>query len=240
MADEGLHRIWFAEIMGTWALVMVAAGGGVIAAIVPSWAGTAQVVAPALMVGASIYVLGPISGAHYNPAVTLAFAIRGDFPWRHVIPYWACQLGGAILAAFCLKWLYGVSHGLGTTEPSHGVLTSMVMEMILTFLLVSIILGTAADRKIVGTNAALAVAFTIALCGLWAAPISGASMNPARSFGPAIVSANLTDQWIYIVGPVAGAILACVAAFILRGETTQDAIEAGSGLLAKKAPTPQD
>lgn len=235
MPAREMPRVYFAEILGTWMLVMVAAGGGVIAGVAGGAAGPAQVVAPALMVAASIYVLGPISGAHYNPAVTLAFAIRQDFPWRHVVPFWICQLAGAMLAAFVLKAIYTTKYGLGLTQPNHGVLTSMVMEMILTFLLVTIILGTASDRKIVGTNAALAVGFTIALDGLFAAPISGASMNPARSLGPAIVDWNLADQWIYIVGPCAGAAIACVVAYLLRGRTTLDAVEAGSGLMANEA-----
>lgn len=235
MPAREMPRVYFAEILGTWMLVMVAAGGGVIASVAGGAAGPAQVVAPALMVAASIYVLGPISGAHYNPAVTLAFAIRQDFPWRHVVPFWICQLAGAMLAAFVLKAIYTTKYGLGLTQPNHGVLTSMVMEMILTFLLVTIILGTASDRKIVGTNAALAVGFTIALDGLFAAPISGASMNPARSLGPAIVDWNLADQWIYIVGPCAGAAIACVVAYLLRGRTTLDAVEAGSGLMANEA-----
>ncbi len=238
MPAREMPRVYFAEILGTWMLVMVAAGGGTIAGYVGGVAGPAQVVAPALMVAASIYVLGPISGAHYNPAVTLAFAIRQDFPWRHVVPFWICQLAGSMLAAVVLKSMFGLAGGLGTTVPHHGVLTSMVMEMILTFLLVTIILGTASDRKIVGTNAALAVGFTIALDGLFAAPISGASMNPARSLGPAIVSWTFDSQWIYVVGPCAGAAIACIVAYMLRGRTTLDAIQAGSGLMANEEPVP--
>jgi aquaporin Z len=227
-----MPRILFAEVVGTWALVMVAAGGGVINAVTGGQIALAsQVVAPALMVGALIYVLGPLSGAHFNPAVTLAFAVRGDFPWRHVVSFWLAQLGGALLAALVLRALYGLAGNVGITSPHHGVGTSLVMEIILTFLLVSIVLGTASDRKITGPNAAIAVAFTIAMAGLFAAPISGSSMNPARSLGPAIVDGNLTDQWIYIVGPVTGALIATVVAFVLRGATTADAIKAASGKL---------
>lgn len=234
MPRFAMPRILFAELLGTWALVTVAAGGGVIAAISGGGAGlAAQVVAPALMVGALIYVLGPISGAHFNPGVTLAFAIRGDFPWRHVPAFWIVQLVAATLAALILKAIYGDVGGLGATIPHHGVGTSLVMEIILTMVLVTIILGTASDRKIVGPNAAIAVAFTIALSGLWAAPVSGASMNPARSLGPDIAAWNFTDQWIYIVGPLTGAIVACVIAFVLRGRTTADAIQAASGDLAQ-------
>jgi aquaporin Z len=236
-----MPRILFAELLGTWALVTVAAGGGTIAAAASPQTGlAANVVAPALMVGALIYVLGPISGAHFNPAVTFAFAVRGDFPWRHVLSFWVTQLVGAILAALILRALFGNVGHLGATIPNshYGAGTSMVMELILTLLLVSVILGTASDRRLVGHNAAIAVAFTIALTGLFAAPISGASMNPARSLGPAIVTGDLTDQWIYIVGPLAGAFLATVIAFLLRGGTTADAIEAASGTQLADKPTP--
>lgn len=230
-----MPRILFAELLGTWALVTVAAGGGVISAVSGGQVSqNAQVVAPALAVAALIYVLGPISGAHFNPVVTLAFALRGDFPWRHLPSFWLIQVAGSILAALILRALFGMAGHLGTTVPHHGVGTSLVMEIILTFLLVTVILGTASDRKIVGANAALAVGFTIALDGLFAAPISGSSMNPARSLGPAIASWNLTDQWIYIAGPVAGATLAALVAFVLRGMTTLDAIEAATGTLTKE------
>lgn len=233
MPLKTMPRVLFAEVFGTWMLVMVAAGGGVVNAVSGGQISlTALVVAPAFMVAASIYVLGPISGAHYNPVVTLAFAIRGDFPWRHVVPFWVAQLAGATLAALVLKAIYGLVAHLGATIPQHGVGTSLVMEIILTTVLVTIILGTASDRRIVGTNAALAVGATIALDGLWGAPISGASMNPARSLGPDIAAWHFADQWIYIVGPITGAALAVFIAFLLRGLTTKDAIEAASGTLA--------
>jgi aquaporin Z len=228
-------RIVVAELLGTWALVTVAAGGGVINTVSGGQISlTARVVAPALMVAASIYVLGPISGAHYNPVVTLAFALRGDFPWRFVPVYWIIQLSGAVLAALILKAIFGDVGNLGETIPHYGVGNSLVMEIILTFILVTIVLGTASDHKVTGPNAALAVGATIAMCGLFAAPISGASMNPARSLGPAIVSWNWANQWIYVVGPTVGAILIVIVSTFLRGRTTQDAIQAGAGLLAKQ------
>jgi aquaporin Z len=229
-----LPRVLFAEIFGTWCLVTVAAGGSVINTVSGAQISrTALVVAPALMIVSLIYVLGPLSGAHFNPVVTLAFALRGDFPWRYVIPFWLSQLAGATLAALILKSIYGVVAHLGATIPRHGVGTSLVMEIILTLLLVTVILGTAADRKIVGHNASLAVGATIALDGLIGDPISGASMNPARSLGPAIASWHFADQWIYIVGPFAGTLLAVVVAIILRGGTTRDAKKAASGKLAR-------
>jgi aquaporin Z len=227
---RGQSRRLFAELLGTCALTFVAAGGGVIAAV--SAAGpslTAQVVAPALVVLAMIYSLGPISGAHFNPAVTLAFAIRGNFPWARVPGYCLAQLLGAVLAALLLRALFGLAGGLGTTLPHHGSFTSLVMETILAFILVTVILATAANYKVVGHNAALAVAATIALDGLFAAPISGASMNPARSLGPALVSGKLGDVWIYILGPLLGALAAVGVARFLRGPGSPYAREAATG-----------
>ena len=143
MRADRLGRVYFAELVGTWFLVMVAAGCGVIGAVTHSVPLQAAVVAPALMVGASIYVLGPVSGAHYNPAVTLAFAIRKDFPWNQVAPFWIVQLAGALLAALTLKIMFGFHANMGANEPNlqyFSIWTCMVTEAILTFVLVSIIL----------------------------------------------------------------------------------------------------
>jgi aquaporin Z len=227
---RGESRRLFAELLGTFGLTFVAAGGGVIAAV--SAAGPsqeAQVVAPALLVLAMIYSLGPISGAHFNPAVTVAFAMRRNFPWARVPGYCVAQLLGAVLAALLLRALFGLAGELGTTVPHHGAFTSLVMEVILTFILVTVILATAANYKVVGYNAALAVAAAIALDGLFAAPISGASMNPARSLGPALVSGKLGDVWIYAVGPVLGAVAAVGVAWFLRGPGSPYAGRAATG-----------
>lgn len=172
----------------------------------------AAVVAPALLVMAMIYTVGDLSGAHFNPAVTLAFSLRSDFPWRWVPGYWAVQIVGAALAALLLRGLFGNQGHLGATLPQHGVFAALIMEVVLTFFLVTVILGTATDHRLVGHNAALAVGGLIALDGLFAAPISGASMNPARSFGPALISGNVDSYWIYVAGPLAGAVLAVLVA----------------------------
>jgi aquaporin Z len=223
-------RRLLAELLGTFALTIVAAGGAVIAAVsrgVPGEA--AQTVAPALLVMAMIYSVGPISGAHLNPAVTLAFALRRDFPWRWVPGYWLAQFLGAVLAALLLRTLFGLAGDLGATRPHQGVVASLVMEILLTFLLVTVILATAANFRIVGHNAALAVGATVALDGLFAAPVSGASMNPARSAGPALLSAHLDGLWIYLAGPAAGALLAVGVAWLLRGPGSQYARKAAQG-----------
>ena len=224
-----LRRL-LAEVLGTFLLTLVAAGGNVIAAASGGAVSqNARVVAPALLVMAMIYTVGNLSGAHFNPVVTLAFAIRRDFPWRRVLPYWLAQLIGAVLAVLLLRSLFGLAGHLGETLPHQGVLLSLIMEMVLTFTLLTVILGTATNHKLVGHNAALAVGGTIALTGLFAAPISGASMNPARSLGPFLVAGQLADAWIYIVGPLVGGLLAVGVAWLLRGGTTKYAIEAATG-----------
>ena len=223
-------RRLLAELLGTFFLTLVAAGADVISSVSGGEvSSSARVVAPALLVMALIYTVGNLSGAHFNPVVTLAFAVRRDFPWRRLPGYWGVQLLGAILAAFVLRGLFGTVGHLGATIPHHGVGASLIMEVVLTFLLLTVILGTATNHKLVGHNAALAVGGTIALTGLFAAPISGASMNPARSLGPFLVSGQLGDAWIYIVGPFIGALLAVGIAWLLRGGTTKDAIQAAQG-----------
>jgi aquaporin Z len=224
-----LRRL-LAEVLGTFLLTLVAAGGGVIGAVSGGAVSlNALVVAPALLVMAMIYTVGNLSGAHFNPVVTLAFAIRGDFPWRRLPGYWLAQFIGAVLAALFLRSLFGLAGHLGETLPHHGAIISLIMEMVLTFTLLTVILGTATNHKLVGHNAALAVGGTIALTGLFAAPISGASMNPARSLGPFLVAGQLADAWIYIVGPLVGSLLAVGVAWLLRGGTTKYAIEAAEG-----------
>lgn len=223
-------RRLLAEALGTFALTLVAAGAVVVAAVnggTPGFA--AQVVAPGLLVMAMIYSIGEISGAHINPVVTLAFALRRDFPWHRVPGYWLSQIFGAVLAALLLDALFGPRAALGATLPRHGVVPSLVLETVLTFLLVTVILATAANAKVVGPNAALAVGATVALDGLFAGPISGASMNPARSFGPALISGHLSTTWIYVLGPLLGSLLAVAVAWVLRGPTNSAAEAAATG-----------
>lgn len=223
-------RRLLAELLGTFALTVVAAGGPTIAAATgQSLGGAAEVIAPGLLVMAMIYTLGPLSGAHFNPTVTLAFAVRGNFPWRWLPGYWVVQLLGAFLAALLLRVLFGPAGGLGATTPHYSVGAALVMEILLTWLLVTVILATAANFRVVGHNAAVAVGGTIALDGLFAAPVSGASMNPARSFGPAVASGNLHDLWIYIAGPVIGALIAVGVAWLLRGSASRQADVAARG-----------
>ena len=180
---------------------------------------TAAVTAPALMVLGVILFMGKISGAHLNPAVSIAFALRGDFPWVRVPGYIVMQLIGATLAAWFLQAVIGVSAQYGANYPAAGYSSflAFVMETVLTFGLVSVILGTASGAQNVGIVGALGVGGYIALAGLWGSPISGASMNPARTFGPTLVSLDFDSYWVYVAGPIAGAIIAVGAAFVLRG-----------------------
>jgi aquaporin Z len=217
------HQEWrriFSEVLGTFFLVLVAAGGGMMGQAFPGTISrTAAVVAPALMVMAIILFMGKISGAHLNPAVSLAFSLRGDFPWWRVPGYIVAQLGGAALAALFLQHIVRVSATFGSNYPAHGYSSSAAfwMEFILTVGLVSVILGTASGAQNVGVIGAFGVGGYIALAGLWGSPISGASMNPARTFGPDLIGADFSHYWVYVAGPIAGAALAVVIAFVLRG-----------------------
>ena len=229
----------FAEALGTFFLVIVAAGAPTVSAVTNgAISRTAEVTAPGLMVFSVILFMGYISGAHLNPAVSIAFAIRGDFPWRRVPGYIAVQLLGSVIACLLLSAIFGKVGMLGATEPGPGIsdIQALAMETILTFGLVSVILGTAHRAQILGPTAAFASGAYIILAGLWGSPISGASMNPARSFGPDLVLLNFSHYWIYIAGPIAGALLAVGAAQILRGRGgVKSAIEAAQGTLDRSS-----
>jgi len=208
------------ELLGTFFLVLAAAGGGMMGHAFPGVIShSAAVTAPALTVVAVILFMGKISGAHLNPAVSVAFALRGDFPWRRVPGYVVVQLAGALLAALVLHAVVNVSARYGSNYPAHGYssLAAFWMELILTTGLVSVILGTASGAQNVGIIGAFGVGSYIALAGLWGSPISGASMNPARTFGPDLASTTFTGYWVYVAGPLAGAVIAVAIAFVLRG-----------------------
>ena len=226
-------RRLFSEILGTFFLVLVASGGGLLHGK-GQISLAAAVVAPGLMVMAIILFMGAVSGAHLNPGVSLAFALRGDFPWKRVPGYIVAQLVGATLACLFLLAVFGNVEHLGATLPGPGYANwqALLMEIALTAGLVSVILGTASAAQNVGAIAALGVGGYIALAGLWGAPVSGASMNSARSFGPALVSGDWTAYWVYVVGPITGALIAVGFAVVLRGRGGS-AIEraAGSGRL---------
>ncbi len=235
--DTLRHRpLWIRliiEFVGTFILVTVAAGSGVINHYVGGGpiSRTAAVVAPGAVVMAMIYAFGPLSGLHINPAVTLAFAGRRVFKAAWVLPYLAVQMAGAVLAALFLQVVYG-HVASGSNYPiatPGGDWRSLVMEIVLTAILVSVILNTATGYRSIGHNAALAVGATVALLGLFASPISGASMNPARTLGPDIVALDFNGWWIYIVGPVVGATLAVMLIGLVRGLPDNQEREAAEG-----------
>jgi aquaporin Z len=237
------------EFLGTFVLVTVAAGSGVINQYVGGGpvSRTAAVIAPGAAVMAMIYAWGPLSGLHINPAVTTAFAARGVFPSRWVVPYWVAQFAGAIGAALFLQGMFthvaaGSNYPIAT---QGGEWRSLVMETVLTAILVSVILNTATGGRSIGHNAALAVGSTVALLGLFASPISGASMNPARTLGPDIVAHDYTGWWVYIAGPVIGAAIAVAIIGLVRGLPDKQEREAAQGgdlpiLGSPKPPRPRE
>jgi aquaporin Z len=212
------YRRLFSEVFGTFLLVLAAAGGGILHAK-GQISLSAAVVAPGLTVMAIILFMGAVSGAHLNPVVSLAFALRHDFPAYRFLGYFLAQLVGATLACLFLLAVFANVEHLGATLPGPGYHNwqALLMEIALTCGLVSVILGTASAAQNVGTIGALGVGGYIALAGLWAAPVSGVSMNPARSFGPALVSGYWSGYWVYVLGPAVGALIAVGFAVILRG-----------------------
>ena len=202
----------FAEFLGTFALVFAGTG-----AIVINHAsnGTITHAGIALTFGlivlAMIYALGDVSGAHLNPAVTTGFAAAGRFPWRAVPGYVGAQLLGAFVASGLLRFLFPTDPTLGATLPAGAPMQSFVLELVLTFLLMFVILSVSTGAKEKGITAGIAIGAVIALEAMFAGPICGASMNPARSLAPAVVSGHLEHLWIYFAGPVLGALLAIPA-----------------------------
>ena len=213
-------RRLFSEVFGTFLLVVSGAGAPVIDQASHGQIGrVAAVTAPALTVLVVILFMGAVSGAHLNPIVSVAFALRRDFQWRRVPGYVLAQVVGALLAALVLRVTFGDLAHLGATLPGPGFTATQafVFEAVLSLGLVSTILGTASSAQNLGSLSALGVAAYIALAGLWASPVSGASMNPARSLAPALIGGDRHDLWIYLTAPLLGALAAVGAAFILRG-----------------------
>ncbi len=200
-----------AEFIGTFLLVLVATG-----VIMADELAGGQVshlgigLSTGMAVAVIIFALGHISGAHINPAVTIGFAIGGHFPWRAVPGYVVAQLAGGILASAVLLALLGSVAHQGANLPSVGVSQSLGFEVMLTFLLMLVIVAVATDSKAQGNIAAIAIGSTVALEIIFAGPLSGASMNPARSLSPALIGWTWTSQWIYVVGPIAGAAIAAL------------------------------
>lgn len=226
MTDLTLLRRALAELIGTFGLVFAGAGALTINVVTDGAIGHVGIALTfGLIVMVMIYAIGHVSGAHINPVVTLAFCATRHFPLRQVPVYLAAQFCGALLAALALRGMFGNVGSLGATLPRAVVGQSLVLEFILTFFLMFVIMAVATDVRAVGQAAAIAIGGTVGLEALFAGPVSGASMNPARSLAPALVSGTWDAQWIYIVGPVAGALLGAMAYVLIRddapiGETT--------------------
>ena len=210
-------RKYLAEIIGTFALVFCGTG----AIIINQESGGAIThvgiaITFGLIVTAMIYAIGDISGAHLNPAVTIAFWVAKEFPVKEIIPYIISQAMGAFLASITLNFLFPANDLLGSTLPAGLPMQSFVLELILTFILMFVILQVAKGSKEQGMFAGLAIGFVVLLEAMFAGPICGASMNPIRSLAPAVVSGHLEHVWIYLTAPILGAIIAVFCWIVLK------------------------
>jgi len=208
-------RAHVAEFIGTFALVFFGCGAIAVGALPP----VGVALSFGLVIAVMVYALGHVSGAHLNPAVSVGFALGRHFPWTRVATYAGAQIAGAVGGALLLRATLGPAAPLGVTRPAGSDLQAVAWETVLTFVLMLVITAVATDTRAVGEAAALAIGGAVALGALVGGPVSGAAMNPARSIGPALVSADLAGLWIYIVGPLLGASAAAVVYRYLRGPT---------------------
>ncbi len=223
MLQPSLLRRSSAELIGTYALVTAGCGAIMVNSITDTLGQVGVALTFGLIIVVMIAALGHLSGAHFNPAVTLAFALTRHFPWREVPAYIGAQLVGAIAASYSLLFLFGPVVNIGATLPAGSAIQSLFLEILLTSVLMFVIVAVATDTRAVGEMAAIAIGFTVALDALWGGPISGASMNPARSFGPALVSGAWQAHWIYWVGPIVGAVLGALLYQFVRVPILQPA-----------------
>ena len=240
MRTPALAQALLAEAIGTFALVFAGAGAIMVDEKTDGALGQVGIAFTfGLVIMAMIYAVGHISGAHFNPAVSFAFALTRHFPWPRVAAYWAAQIFGALTAALVLRASLGDLANVGATLPSGSNAQAFLWETILTFFLRFVIMAVATDTRAVGEAAALAIGGTVALDALFGGPITGASMNPARSIGPAIAAGELGDLWIYVAAPLLGASLGALAYQVLRGEPTRPdelVTEAPAGLERERVP----
>jgi aquaporin NIP len=203
--NHWLLRRTGAELVGTYALVTAGCGAIMVNAETSALGHIGVAFTFGLVILVMIAATGHISGAHFNPAVTFAFALTRHFPWREVPFYIGGQMLGAILGALTLQVVIGDVANLGTTLPAGTVEQTFGLEILLTASLMFVIIAVATDTRAVGETAAIAIGATVAVNALWAGPLSGASMNPARSLGPALIAGIGEHQWLYVVAPVIGA-----------------------------------
>jgi aquaporin Z len=218
------------ETIGTFTLTMVACSTEVVPVVLGDPPNPLiSALAPGLAVLVLISAFGNVSGAHINPAVTLAFACRRAFPWRRVPGYWLAQLLGAVLAGLLLRALAGLRGNLGVSTPHIGEAKALLIEALLTLLLVTVILSVATRETLTGMDAAIAVGFTIALDGLVAGQLTGASMNPARSLGPVLAGGSAQHLWLYLIGPMLGALAAVALVYAVHGRYSEAEVEKAEG-----------
>jgi aquaporin NIP len=208
-----------AEAIGAFALVFAGAGAVMVDAKTHQLGHVGVALTFGLVIMAMIYALGHVSGAHFNGAVTFAFVLTRHFPWTRALGYWAAQLAGALAAAALLRASLGNVAHVGATLPSGSEGQSFLWEVVMSGFLMFVIMAVATDTRAVGEAAAIAIGGTIALDAMFGGPISGASMNPMRSAGPALVSGDLHALWVYIVAPVVGTSIGALAYQLVRGET---------------------
>lgn len=223
-------RRLFTEALGTFFMIAVDSGGAMLAVRhgveVTS---VARALAIGLLMSALIAAMGDVSGAHFNPSVTLAFALRSAFPWKMVPAYWLAQLVGAIAASFMLRAIFGDVANIGRSEACMGWRAALAMEILLTTLRIVVSVSTATRHRVLGANAALAVGFAIAACALVGRPVSGASMNPVREIGPALASGDTRDLWLYVVAPFIASFIAWGVVMIVHTKHHEEERAAASG-----------
>lgn len=212
-----------AEAFGTFALVFAGAGAIMVDAKTQALGHVGVAITFGLVIMAMVYAIGHVSGAHFNPAVTFAFAMTRHFPWSRAAVYWMAQLTGALAAAAVLRGSLGNIASVGATLPSGSQAQSFLWEFILSAFLMFVVMAVATDTRAVGEAAAIAIGGTIGLDAMFGGPISGASMNPARSAGPAIVSGDLHALWLYLVAPVLGAAAGALVYQFIRAEAAAPA-----------------
>ena len=223
MTTPPIARLLVAEALGTFALVFAGAGAIMVDAKTHALGHVGVAITFGLVIMAMIYAVGHVSGAHFNAAVTFAFALTRHFPWTRAAGYWGAQFVGAVTAAAVLRASLGNIAHVGATLPSGSQAQSFLWELILTAILMFVIMAVATDTRAVGEAAAIAIGGTIGLDAMFGGPISGASMNPMRSLGPALVSGDLYALWLYIVAPLLGASVGALLYQFVRGETPQPA-----------------
>ena len=229
-----LARALVAEAIGTFALVFAGAGAVMVDAKTHALGHVGVALTFGLVIMAMIYAVGHISGAHFNGAVTFAFALTRHFPWPRALGYWLAQFVGALGAAALLRGSLGNIAHVGATLPSGSQGQSFLWELVMSAFLMFVILAVATDTRAVGEAAAIAIGGTIGLDAMFGGPISGASMNPMRSLGPALVSGDLHALWLYIVAPLLGASLGGLAYQFVRGEQPRPAELVGANATASK------